>query len=34
MLIPKIADHAKAAHGMTTIPTDILAKVQAAIREV
>jgi predicted small metal-binding protein len=33
MLMPKIADHAKTAHGMTVIPSDILAKVQAAIKE-
>jgi predicted small metal-binding protein len=33
-LMPKIADHAKTAHGMTEIPKDILAKVQAAIKDV
>ncbi len=33
-LMPKIADHAKAAHGMTEIPKDILAKVQAAIKDI
>jgi predicted small metal-binding protein len=32
-LMPKIANHAKTAHGMTSIPSDILAKVQAAIKE-
>jgi predicted small metal-binding protein len=33
-LMPKIAAHAKAAHGMTEIPKEILTKVQAAIRHV
>ena len=32
-LMPRIADHAKTAHGMTEIPKDILAKDQAAIKE-
>jgi predicted small metal-binding protein len=29
----KGADHAKAAHGMTTIPPDMAKKVQAAIKD-
>jgi predicted small metal-binding protein len=33
-LMAKIADHAKSAHGMTEIPKDVLAKVQAAIKEI
>jgi predicted small metal-binding protein len=33
-LMLKIAAHAKAAHGMTEIPKEILTKVQAAIRHV
>jgi len=32
-LMPKIADHAKTAHGITQIPKELLAKVQAAIKE-
>jgi predicted small metal-binding protein len=32
-LMPRIADHAKTAHGMTEIPKDTLAKDQAAIKE-
>jgi predicted small metal-binding protein len=31
--MPRIADHAKTAHGMTEIPKDTLAKDQAAIKE-
>lgn len=33
-LMPKVAAHAKTVHGMTEIPKDILAKVQAAIKQV
>jgi len=33
-LMPKIAAHAKSAHGMTEVPKEILAKINAAIREV
>jgi predicted small metal-binding protein len=33
-LMPNIAYHAKTVHGMTEIPKDILAKVQAAIKEI
>ena len=33
-LMPKVAVHAKTVHGMTEIPKDILAKVQAAIKQV
>lgn len=32
-LLPKIAEHAKSAHGMDTIPDDIFAKVNSAIKE-
>jgi predicted small metal-binding protein len=32
--MPKIADHAKNAYGMTEILQDILAKVQAATKDV
>lgn len=32
-LMPKIGAHAKTAHGMTEIPKDVLAKVQAAIKQ-
>jgi len=33
-LMPKIAEHAKTVHGMTEIPKDTLAKVQAAIKDI
>jgi predicted small metal-binding protein len=33
-LMPKIAAHAKSAHGMTEVPKEILAKINAAIKEV
>jgi predicted small metal-binding protein len=33
-LMPKIADHAKAAHGITEVSKDLLAKIQAAIKEI
>jgi predicted small metal-binding protein len=33
-LMPNIANHAKTAHGMAEIPKDILAKVQAAIKDI
>ncbi len=32
-LMPKIATHAMTAHGMTTIPNDVMTKVQAAIKQ-
>ena len=32
-LMPKIAEHAMSAHGMETIPDDVMAKVNAAIKE-
>jgi predicted small metal-binding protein len=32
-VMKKGADHAKAAHGMTTIPPDMAKKVQAAIKD-
>ncbi len=33
-VVAKGAEHAKTAHGMTSIPPDVAAKVQAAINEV
>jgi predicted small metal-binding protein len=33
-LMPKIAAHAKAAHGMSQIPKEVLAEVQAAMKEI
>jgi predicted small metal-binding protein len=33
-LMPKIAAHAKSAHGMSEVPREIMAKISAAIREV
>ena len=33
-LMPKIAAHAKSAHGMSEVPKEILAKISAAIKEV
>lgn len=33
-LMPKIAEHAKNAHGLSQIPQELLAKVKAAIKEV
>lgn len=33
-LMPKIAAHAKAAHGMAQIPKEILANVQAAMKDI
>jgi predicted small metal-binding protein len=33
-LMPKIAAHAKSAHGMAEIPKEVLAKVQAAIKDI
>jgi predicted small metal-binding protein len=32
--MPKIAAHAKSAHGMTTVPDDVMAKIKAAIKEI
>ena len=32
-VMAKGAEHAKTAHGMTSIPPDLAAKVQAAIKE-
>ncbi len=31
-LMPKIAEHAKKAHGISTIPDDLRSKVSAAIK--
>jgi predicted small metal-binding protein len=33
-LMPKIAAHAKSAHGMNEVPREIIAKISAAIKEV
>lgn len=33
-VLQKIAEHAKSAHGMNEIPPELVAKVQAAIRDV
>ncbi len=33
-LMPKLAAHAKAAHGMSEIPTEIMAKITAAIKDI
>jgi predicted small metal-binding protein len=33
-LMPKLAAHAKAAHGMSQIPAEIMAKISAAIKDV
>jgi predicted small metal-binding protein len=33
-LMPKIAAHAKTAHGMTEVPKEIMAKITAAIKEI
>jgi len=32
-VMAKAAEHAKTAHGLTTIPPDVAAKVQAAIKD-
>lgn len=32
-VMAKAAEHAKKAHGLTTIPSDVAAKAQAAIRD-
>ena len=32
-LMTQIATHAKQVHNMTTIPTDVMTKVQAAIKQ-
>lgn len=32
-LMPKIVEHAKTAHGITTIPDDLAKKVDAAIKK-
>jgi len=32
-LMKKIAEHAKAAHKMTTVPPDIMAKIKKAIKK-
>lgn len=33
-LMPKIAAHAKSAHGMSEVPKEIMAKISAAIRDI
>jgi predicted small metal-binding protein len=33
-LMPKIAAHAKSAHGMTEVPKEIMAKISAAIKDI
>jgi predicted small metal-binding protein len=33
-LMPKLAAHAKAAHGMSEIPKEIMEKITAAIKEI
>ncbi|MFI5449975.1 MAG: DUF1059 domain-containing protein [Candidatus Bathyarchaeia archaeon] len=33
-LMPKLAAHAKAAHGMTEIPMDTMAKIAGAIKDI
>jgi predicted small metal-binding protein len=33
-LMPKIADHAKNAHGMMTVPDEIMAKIKSVIKEI
>jgi predicted small metal-binding protein len=33
-LMPKIAAHAKNAHGMTEVPKEIMAKISAAIKDI
>lgn len=33
-LMAKCAEHAKTAHGMNEVPPELIAKVQAAIRDV
>ena len=32
-VMAKAAEHAKTAHGLTTIPSEVAAKVQAAIKD-
>jgi len=32
-VMAKAAEHAKTAHGLTTIPPEVIAKVQAAIKD-
>jgi predicted small metal-binding protein len=33
-LMPKIAAHAKSAHGMMTVPDEIMTKIKAVIKEI
>jgi predicted small metal-binding protein len=33
-LMPKIAAHAKSAHGMSEVPKEIMAKISAAIKNI
>jgi predicted small metal-binding protein len=33
-LMPKIAAHAKSAHGMTEVPKEIMTKINAAIKDI
>jgi predicted small metal-binding protein len=33
-LMPQIAAHAKSAHGMIEVPKEIMAKINAAIKEI
>ncbi len=33
-LMPKIATHAKTAHGMNEVPAEIMAKISAAIKDI
>jgi predicted small metal-binding protein len=33
-LMPKIAAHAKNAHGMTEVPEEVMAKINAAIKDI
>jgi len=34
LLMPKLAAHAKAAHGMSEIPKEIMGKITAAIKDI
>jgi predicted small metal-binding protein len=33
-LMPKIAAHAKSAHGMMTVPDEIMTKIKSVIKEI
>ena len=33
-LMPKVAAHAKAAHGMSEIPKELMGKISAAIKDI